>query len=120
MQNSLPEKLKNNRVAELNDQFRKTGIGGEILPGFSITQLGQDMGRKIFQAVREYNAFGDDPHDEHNFGIIEIPTDNVAGIKFFFKINYYDHGRYIGRCSDPSNSEKTLRVMTIDLYYSPT
>ena len=60
---------------------------------------------KTFQAFDKDN----DPHHEHDFGALEI-----AGDKFFFKIDYYapdmEHGS-----EDPSDPKQTTRVLTLML-----
>jgi hypothetical protein len=50
-----------------------------------------------------------DPHGEHDFGSFE-----VAGRKFFFKIDYFDAAMEFGS-EDPADSAKTTRVPTIML-----
>ena len=46
-------------------------------------------------------------HGEHDFGSFE-----VAGEKFFWKIDYYDERCEFGS-EDPADPEKTMRVLTI-------
>jgi Protein of unknown function (DUF3768) len=55
--------------------------------------------------IRELN----DPHGEHDFGHFEI-----AGQKFFWKIDYYDAAMEFGS-EDPADPTKTTRVLTIML-----
>ena len=50
-----------------------------------------------------------DPHGEHDFGSFEI-----AGRKFFWKIDAYDAKMEFGS-EDPSDPVKTTRVLTIML-----
>lgn len=50
-----------------------------------------------------------DPHKEHDFGSFEI-----AGRKFFFKLDYYDSAMEFGS-EDPADPSKTTRVLTIML-----
>ena len=50
-----------------------------------------------------------DPHKEHDFGSFEI-----AGRKFFFKLDYYDLAMEFGS-EDPADPAKTMRVLTIML-----
>lgn len=61
------------------------------------------------RAVQSYSTFTpeNDPHGEHDFGSFEI-----AGERFFWKIDYYDR-RYKGGSEDPSDPEKTARVLTV-------
>ena len=50
-----------------------------------------------------------DPNGEHDFGNFEL-----AGQKFFWKIDYYDTTMEFGS-EDPADSAKTTRVLTIML-----
>jgi hypothetical protein len=50
-----------------------------------------------------------DPHREHDFGNFE-----VAGWKFFWKIDYYDANVEFGS-EDPADPKITTRVLTIML-----
>jgi len=56
----------------------------------------------------DFNA-DNDPHGEHDFGSFEL-----AGRKFFFKLDYYDAGMEFGS-EDPADPDKTTRVLTIML-----
>jgi hypothetical protein len=61
--------------------------------------------------VRRFSEFGpdNDPHGEHDFGVFEHD-----GHRFFFKIDYYDPDLRFGS-EDPTDPEKTTRVLTIML-----
>ena len=48
-----------------------------------------------------------DPHGEHDFGSFEI-----AGQKFFWKLDYFDAEMKYGS-EDPADPSKTTRVLTI-------
>jgi uncharacterized protein DUF3768 len=48
----------------------------------------------------------DDPYGEHDFGSFEL-----AGEKFFWKIDYYDSLCEFGS-EDPGDPEKTTRVLS--------
>ena len=50
-----------------------------------------------------------DPHEEHDFGNFEL-----AGHKFFFKIDYFDANMEFGS-ENPADLTKTTRVLTIML-----
>jgi hypothetical protein len=50
-----------------------------------------------------------DPHGEHDFGAFE-----VAGVRFFWKIECYDRAMEFGS-EDPSDPAQTTRVLTIML-----
>ena len=61
--------------------------------------------------MQSFNAFtpDNDPHGEHDFGSVEH-----AGLKVFFKIDYYDKTLSAGS-EDPSDPAQTTRVMTLML-----
>ncbi len=56
----------------------------------------------------EFNA-DNDPHGENDFGNFEL-----AGRKFFFKMDYFDVNMEFGS-EDPADPAKTTRVLTIML-----
>lgn len=74
------------QVALLNDRFRKTFTGGRVLVTASV-QASPHLD-VILDGVRRYEFNGTDgnnPYGENDFGSFE-----VAGDKYFFKIDYYD------------------------------
>lgn len=100
------------RIAELNDQFRMTGVGGKIVLTQGVANLGEDMVIKIILALRGYADWGqeNDPWGEHDFGVIKL----AEARKVYFKIDYYDARMEYGS-DDPSDPEKTTRVLTLML-----
>jgi hypothetical protein len=94
-------------ILRLNDAFRTTMTGGRILMTASVDVLASDVRAMIIRKVVTFTEFtpDNDPHGEHDFGGFE-----VAGQKFFWKIDYYDPTMEFG--SDP---KKTTRVLTIML-----
>ena len=65
-------------------------------------------------AIREIERFdgfdfGNDPHGEHDFGSFDL-----AGGKFFWKIDLYDSTLEFGS-EDPADPTKTTRVLTLML-----
>ena len=97
------------RVRELNDQFRLTFIGGRILLTRGVQALPAEVANKVIQAIQAFDDFdGDnDPYGTHEFGSVE-----VDGQKVWFKIDAYDHNLEYGS-PDPSDPVVTKRVMTI-------
>jgi hypothetical protein len=104
-----------NKIAELNDQFRQTFRGGEVLT--TAGAIAKEDLNQIYLKVRQYDDFNEEngPYSEHDFGVFEL----ADGQKIFWKIDYYakingfqvvDTGS-----SDPSNPEITARVLTIML-----
>jgi hypothetical protein len=70
-----------------------------------------EMVKATLQLVASFDDFTEDndPSGEHDFGSFE-----VAGEKFFWKIDYYDEVCEFGS-EDPADPEKTTRVLTIML-----
>lgn len=100
------------RIAELNDNFRTSFIGGRVLKTAGIDALPADDQAAILRKVRSFDRFTEDndPHKEHDFGAFEHPG---AG-RIFWKIDYYDRAGHAGS-EDPANAAQTLRVLTIML-----
>ena len=65
----------------------------------------------VIRRVAIFSEFtaDNDPHEEHDFGNFEL-----AGRKFFFKIDYFDAKMEFGS-EDPADPTKTTRVLTIML-----
>ena len=105
------EAAKSRKIMELNDRFRRTFQGGRVMLTQGIRNLDEKIVAEILEKVRGFDDFnpGNDPYGEHDFGAVE-----VAGIKCFWKIDYYDTEMRI-HSPDASNPEVTFRVMTIML-----
>src|SRR5208282_4350938 len=100
-----------NRIAQLNDAFRTTFTGGKVMVTASVQALPTDVVAQALGMVRRFNEFNEDndPHEEHDFGSFEL-----AGQKFFFKIDYYDKDMEHGS-EDSADPAKTIRVLTLML-----
>src|SRR6202521_5118973 len=98
-----------NKIADLNDAFRRTFTGGRVVMTAAVNELPLDVKARVIRAVQSFSKFDadNDPHHEHDFGSFEID-----GKKFFFKIDYYSRDME-GRWEDPSNPDKTTRVLAI-------
>ena len=97
------------KIAELNDAFRETFRGGEVLLTASVAALPSMVKAQALLQVSSFNSFtrDNDPHGEHDFGSFE-----QGGQKFFWKIDYYDQELQYGS-PDPSKPELTTRALTI-------
>jgi hypothetical protein len=102
---------KTDRIRVLNDNFRSTFIGGQVVMTAGVNELPMDVKANALLMVKSFNEFtrDNDPYGEHDFGIFE-----VAGETLYWKIDYYDADRQFGS-EDPSDPEKTTRVLTIML-----
>lgn len=103
---------KNKLIAKLNDNLRKNifdpNINGQIVLTSGVSSL--PFAFAIIEQVKNFNNFNEhnDPYGEHDFG--EVLINNI---KFFWKIDYYENKEMQYGSEDPSDSEKTFRVLTI-------
>lgn len=99
------------RIRFLNDRLRTTGTGGKMFITVGIQALPHHGLFAVLQKVRDFDDFGEDndPYGEHDFGAF-----THAGRKIFWKIDYYDP-TMLYQSQDPSDDEKTLRLLTIML-----
>ncbi len=97
------------RTKQLNDAFRSSMQGGRVMLTAGIQALGESAVASIVGQVRSFDAFtpDNDPHGEHDFGSFPAYDTTV-----YFKIDYYDTA-LAGGSEDPSDPEKTTRVLTI-------
>ncbi|MGP2490308.1 DUF3768 domain-containing protein [Mesorhizobium sp. PUT5] len=98
-------------IAELNDAFRSSFLFGQILLTPGIASLPGPDRAAIIAKVQSFDAFGpdNDPYGEHDFGSFD-----QAGVKVFWKIDYYNLSM-TGGSEDPADVKKTRRVLTIML-----
>ncbi len=97
------------KIRDLNDQFRRTGIGGTINVTRGIADMAVDYVYAIMQIVKKYDEFTEDnnPHGEHDFGSFQF-----RGELFYWKIDYYDL-QFQAHSPDPTNPKVTNRVLTV-------
>jgi hypothetical protein len=102
---------RNARIRQLNDAFRRTFSGGRVTLTSGVDALPDMIKARALQLVRVFDYFNEDndPHGEHDFGSFEL-----ANFKFFWKIDYYDQRCECGS-EDPSDAERTTRVLTLML-----
>lgn len=98
-------------IRRLNDEFRRTGVGGRFMITSGIAALSTGTILAIANAVQSFDSFdaGNDPYGEHDFGSVD-----VGGEQVFWKIDYYDNQLAAGS-EDPANPAVTTRVLTIML-----
>jgi len=99
------------RIRVLNDNFRSTFVGGRVVMSAGVAELPLGTKAMVLLRVQKFTTFNakNDPHREHDFGSFTL-----AGQKYFWKIDYYDLQCQYGS-DDPSDPEKTTRVLTIML-----
>jgi hypothetical protein len=101
--------MRAERIRELNDRFRTTMTGGQVLMTAGVNALPSDLKEMVIRRVATFSDFNEenDPHGEHDFGSFTL-----AGCKFFFKIDYFDAKMEFGS-ENPADPAKTTRVLTI-------
>lgn len=108
-------RTKSDDIRVLNDNFRTTFVGGQVVMTASVNELPLDVKARLILAVQSFNNFtnDNDPHREHDFGAIEL-----EGEKYFWKIDYYTPDLQGGSESpeDPSLTARTLTIMRVDEY----
>ena len=100
---------KSERIRQLNDSFRQSFIGGRVFLTEGVDALNAEVKAEVLHRVRHFDCFDsdNDPHGEHDFGSFEI-----AGERFFFKVDYYGLDMESGS-EDPADPAKTTRVLTV-------
>ncbi len=104
------------RIAELNDAFRKYpwsdrhALGRTVVTA-GVNANGPEFVLRALDAVAGFSEFtsDNDPHGEHDFGIIQIDCETL-----YWKIDYYDADCVFGS-QDPTDHKQTTRVLTIML-----
>ena len=102
---------KAEQIRQLNDMLRTTLKGGKVVMTASVQSLHPDTVALALTKMRTFNDFTPDnnPYLENDFGSFEL-----AGEKFFWKIDAYDRNMEFGS-EDPSDPDKTTRVLTLML-----
>jgi hypothetical protein len=98
-----------NKIALLNDAFRRTFTGGKVVMTRGVATLPEAELAQVLERVRTFDEFtkDNDPHGEHDFGNFE-----VGGVTYFFKVDYYAPDME-GGSEDPADPQMTTRVLTI-------
>jgi hypothetical protein len=99
------------KIATLNDAFRRNFRGGRLMMSVSIATLPSEVRAMILGKIASFADFDadNDPYGEHDFGSL-----HVAGNHVFWKIDYFDERMEYGS-EDPADPAKTTRVLTIML-----
>jgi hypothetical protein len=100
-----------NKIALLNDDFRRTFQGGKVMMTSGVDELPDCVKAEALVQVAKFSEFtaDNDPHDEHDFGSFVL-----VSRKFLWKIDYYDKELRYGS-DDPADPEVTTRVLTVML-----
>jgi len=107
----MPEDPAKAKIRALNDQLRKTGIGGIYVMTRGVAALDEYSRAQVLLEIALEGDFDqeNDPHNEHDFGKVEYEE-----TIFLWKIDYYDQDLQFAS-KDPANAEITTRMMTVML-----
>jgi len=63
-------------IRELNDDLRKYMIGGSVVMTPGVAALGAEAVERIVKTIALFDDFShaNDPHEEHDFGSVELST----------------------------------------------
>ena len=97
------------RIRTLNDDFRRTFVGGLVVITAGVEALPADQRKSLLAKVRAFDAFTEDndPHREHDFGAVD-----EGDVRYFWKVDCYDRATEFGS-PDPADPAVTTRVLTI-------
>ena len=96
-------------IATLNDNFRRSFEGGEVLLSAGIAAMSSKDKANIISMVQNFNDFTEDNnvYGENDFGSFDY-----KGEKILWKIDYYDlNNQY--HSENPANPDITNRILTI-------
>jgi hypothetical protein len=99
------------RIRELNDNFRRTFVGGAVMITAGVEAMPVEQRRSLLAKVRAFDSFTEDndPHGEHDFGAVD-----EGEVRCFWKIDYYDR-EITMHSDDASDRTVTTRVLTVML-----
>lgn len=105
----MTQEERNARIAQLNDEFRRRGIGGHVAISDRIQARGSAFVSTVKSAVQADDPSNPetDPSGRHDFGIISID-----GVRVCWKIDYQAAGDP-RQPVDPMAWSSTHRVLSI-------
>lgn len=107
----IAQSRNSQRIRELNDNFRRTFVGGVLVVTQGVGALCREVKAEVLRRVRTFEHFNqdNDPYGEHDF-----LSFTIGGQRFFAKIDYYDRDMVHGS-ENPADTSKTTRVLTVML-----
>ena len=106
------------KIAEQNDQFRRTWgadftVPGQIVMTRGVADLSPAAKAIIMQRVQTFDAFTEenDPYGDHSFGAFDFEIGGNS-YRIFWKIDLYDTDYSMGS-DEPANPQVTRRVLTL-------
>ena len=108
--NCAPQVHRAERIAQLNDELRTEGRGGQIVITRGVHELtGADVSG-LLEALAAFSDFDadSDPHGERDFGVFDF-----RGRELMFKVDYYSSAELRWGSNDPADADATHRVLTV-------
>jgi hypothetical protein len=98
------------RIAQLNDELRQKGRGGQIVITRGVHELTGANVTELLTTLASFAQFDcdSDPHGERDFGVFDF-----QGRELMWKIDYYSDAEFRFGSNDPSNPDVTHRVLTV-------
>jgi len=107
--------IKAQRIRDLNDELRRTFLGGHVVFTAGVAAMAADRRRSLLRMIRKFDDFtpDNDPHGEHDFGSID-----EHDVSCFWKIDYFDQTMNFGSpdAADPAVTVRVLTIMRADEY----
>ena len=100
-------------ISKLNDELRRYIFNAhnkdKIVLSENVSTLPYKDKLEVLKKVKDFDNFTEDnnPYKENDFGAFDYKA-----IKFFWKIDYYDNDLHY-HSEDNTNTEKTIRVLTV-------
>jgi len=107
----LSKAPRGNTIRRINDACRRSFTGCMIVTTEAVADLPDDVKAIVLNKVRTFTRFDadNDPHHEHDMAFFDHDSE-----RYFFTFDYYapdmEHGS-----DDPSDTDKTRRVVTIGM-----
>ena len=99
------------KIRQLNDTFRRTLVGGNVMLTLGIRMKSEKEVAEILDRVRTFNDFNksNDPYGEHDCASFDYHGDRII-----WKIDYYDqnHEFLSDNPADPTITNRVLTIMT--------
>lgn len=103
------------KIRQLNDSFRRTFIGGDVMLTLGIRMKSEKEVADILECVRTFNDFtpANNPYSEDDSASFDY-----KGERIIWKIDYYDKDyRYMSENpADPTITNRVLTIMTASEY----
>lgn len=112
---TVEDKERVEKIANLNDAFRRSLGGGRIVVTSGVAALKHSLQIEALKAVQNFDAFtpDNDPYGEHDFGFFKVKEH-----EFFWKMDYYDPtlSRHTDDACDPTITVRVLTIMLTEEY----